>query len=180
MRSNNRNSDRRIEIIINGEIMIKRIVIKIFRALMVPERVTVNRGVLDTLWYSDKNDNKIWCDITKLECQPVGAEYQHSQFPRELRHTMLKLCPDGSSRDNGSFTSTYPIDLVIAIYSDGGYTWDESVILVANSCDRCMNALAYQYGLSWGYPKGSCSWEKCGTACRHCVENYDATYHTKN
>lgn len=141
---------------------------KLFRVLLTPERVNVNKGTLDTLWYSDEDTKKIWVDINHLDGCPRGAKYQHAQFPRELRHTFLQLNEDGTSTYAGEFTTTYPIDLVLAIYNDGGYTWDEAVILVANSCERCLNALAYQYGLSWGYPIKSPDWYKCGTSCVHC------------
>ena len=130
--------------------------------------VVVKREYLETLWYADKNDQKIPCDIQRLERAQEGARYQHSQFPRQLTHRILRLNDDGSSVDVGSFTATYPIDLVIAIYQDGGYTWDQAVILVANSCEKCMNALAYQYGLDWGYPLYSKDWHNCGTSCFHC------------
>ena len=130
--------------------------------------VKVKKDQLKTLWYGDENDNMIWVDIDKLQVSPSKAKYQHAQFPRELTHHILKLNNDGTSREVGSFTSTYPIDIVIAIYEDGGYTWDQAVILVANSCERCMNALAYQYGLDWGYSIYSKEWHKAGTSCVHC------------
>lgn len=132
-------------------------------------KVKVRKEHLETLWYGDDNDNRIWVKSEEeLYSTPKGARYQHFQSPRTLTQSVLKLNDDGTSTKVIECSATYPIDLVIAIYEDGGYTWDQSVILVANSCERCMNALAYEYGLSWGYPIYSKDWHKAGTSCIHC------------
>lgn len=44
----------------------------------------------------------------------------------------------------------------------------DAIILAGSSCERCMNALAYRYGLDWGYARGSEEWERAGTSCFVC------------
>jgi len=44
----------------------------------------------------------------------------------------------------------------------------DAVILAASGCERCMNALAYRYGLDWGYARGSKDWDAAGTTCFIC------------
>jgi len=74
------------------------------------------------------------------------------------------------SREVISFNSSWSEDLVLALVNSGDYTLSESIIISANSCERCMNALAYKYGLDWGYKEGSEEWEKCGTSCEFCKD----------
>jgi hypothetical protein len=61
-------------------------------------------------------------------------------------------------------------DLALAIANSGDYTLSEAIIIAATSCERCMNALAYKYGLEWGYAEGSDEWQRCGTSCQFCRE----------
>lgn len=50
------------------------------------------------------------------------------------------------------------------------YSLDKAIIIAASNCERCMNALAYAYGLNWGYKEGSDDWVKCNTCCEFCKE----------
>jgi len=60
-------------------------------------------------------------------------------------------------------------DLALALTSSGEFNLSESIILAATSCERCMNVLAYDYGLDWGYAEGSDEYHKCGTECEFCL-----------
>ena len=72
------------------------------------------------------------------------------------------------SRDLFAGESGYQEDLVLAMAKDGRYTLGESILLVANACERCMNSLAHKYGLKWGYPEKSEKWKKTNTQCDYC------------
>ena len=65
-------------------------------------------------------------------------------------------------------SDTYSQDLVEAMIRDG-CGFDEAV-LRASGCERCMNALAHEFGLGWGYPRGGEEWAKTNTSCAWCEE----------
>jgi hypothetical protein len=65
--------------------------------------------------------------------------------------------------------SSWPQDLALAMANSGKWSLSEAILVAANACERCMNALAHEYGLDWGYPEGSPDWEKCGTSCQFCT-----------
>jgi len=58
-------------------------------------------------------------------------------------------------------------DLVLALV-DKGMKLAEAMIAAGGCCERCMNVLADECGLDWGYAEGSEDWEKCGTSCGLC------------
>lgn len=58
-------------------------------------------------------------------------------------------------------------DLVLALVSKG-FKLSEAIIVAAESCEACMNVLAHECGLDWGYAHGSDDWKKCGTKCGFC------------
>ena len=126
-------------------------------------------GNLETLWYEDQDGHRLWYNppADELGHIPSNAKYQVSRFPRLLATNYLRLNDDGSSTYMGSGISGFSSDLVIAMVKSG-MKFDDAVILSANSCERCMNVLAYQYGLDWGYPYLSEDWYKAGTACVFC------------
>lgn len=81
--------------------------------------------------------------------------------------------------------STYPQDLVVALVnpflkqwlkafvrnkfrSPTRYTLNYAIKIAGNNCERCMNALAYKYGLDWGYKEESDEWYRSRTVCRFC------------
>jgi hypothetical protein len=87
------------------------------------------------------------------------------------------------SRDAFSATSTYPIDLVLAMTrptpeefkraADRGHMirpvdFERAVLLSATSCERCMNVLLYRHGLNDGYEEGSDEWKRANTRCALC------------
>jgi hypothetical protein len=51
-----------------------------------------------------------------------------------------------------------------------GFGLSEAIVVAACACERCMNVLADEVGLDWGYAEGSEDWEKCGTSCGLCTD----------
>lgn len=43
-----------------------------------------------------------------------------------------------------------------------------AIMLVGNSCERCLNVLSYRNGLADGYEENSESWKKVNTRCKLC------------
>lgn len=71
------------------------------------------------------------------------------------------------SIDLGGGESGWSEDLALALVKNG-FTLSNAIIVTATSCERCMNTLAYDCGLDWGYAEGSEDWQKCGTECGFC------------
>lgn len=88
------------------------------------------------------------------------------------------------SRDVMSGDSSWPDDLVLAMVRPSPeemcvalerhgeeprlFGMDDAIILAASSCERCLNALLWRYGLDDGYPPYSEGWDKAGTSCEIC------------
>jgi hypothetical protein len=58
-------------------------------------------------------------------------------------------------------------DLALGLVKKG-FGLSEAIVVAACACERCMNVLADEVGLDWGYPEGSEDWVKCGTSCGLC------------
>ena len=127
------------------------------------------------IWYEDKDGKRIEWDGSRLDPPPNAVE-EHVCFPLEIRETVYKIDHNGN-RIREFFAGCTHIgngDILVAMANSGDFTLAEAIALYANCCERCANVLAYKYlGPEHGYPEHSEEWEKCNTACRHCVENYD-------
>lgn len=62
--------------------------------------------------------------------------------------------------------SSYSEDLVVAMLKD--YSLSQAILIAATCCERCMNAFAYGYGLTWGYEIFSDEWQAARTVCQFC------------
>lgn len=154
----------------NNKLIIANRLIKIAEKLL---GMNINKDDLNTLWYENENGDKHVPDMEggPMDDIPEGYEYQMSQFPNVLRTIMLGLNEDGTSYEIGWGESTYPEDLVLAMANSGDWSLGDAILIVANSCERCMNALAEQYGLDWGYKEYSDEWQKSNTVCDFCRED---------
>lgn len=115
------------------------------------------------LWYENDAGEK-WiptADDFDHSGRPAGFHYQWSQFPRQLEENCHG--PDGHMMTGHS---SWPEDLVLAMTAD--YTLSDAILIAAHLCERCLNAAAYDYGLTWGYRRGSPGWLKANTTCPHC------------
>ena len=80
-----------------------------------------------------------------------------------------KWSSDGA-KDFMSGSGGWPQDLVLTMANSKDWSLAEAIIIAANSCERCMNALAHKYGLEWGYPEHSEEWIKTNTQCDFCKD----------
>jgi hypothetical protein len=88
------------------------------------------------------------------------------------------------SREVMSGESTWPDDLVLAMVRPSPAEMflalerhgeeprllgmNDAIILAATSCERCLNALLWRYGLDDGYPPYSTQWNEASTKCHLC------------
>lgn len=60
-------------------------------------------------------------------------------------------------------------DIIMAMVNSGDYTLSQALMLYSQSCERCMNVLAYRYlNGADGYEEFSDEWKKCNTVCKFC------------
>ena len=106
-----------------------------------------------------------WVDgILGRECTLCGGTQN-----RRVKNPWPEKWEGSNSHEVYSGTSSWPEDLALAIAnSDDYFSLSEAIIIAATSCERCMNALASEYGLDWGYEEGSEEWEKTNTSCQFC------------
>ncbi len=58
---------------------------------------------------------------------------------------------------------------VVAMVNSGDYTLSEALVVMATSCERCMNVLLYKYlNGEDGYEEYSEEWKKANTVCDFC------------
>lgn len=59
--------------------------------------------------------------------------------------------------------------IIMAMVNCGDFTLSEAITVLANACERCMNAIAYKYtNGEEGYAEHSEEWEKANTICEFC------------
>lgn len=132
------------------------------------------------MWLEDEDGNFLAEPDADDNGDPFGGEwgkaiksgkgkYYNVRFPFELRTFIHRLTEDGSE-EVGSSGGTFDGNLVVAIVNSGDYDYNQSVILAADSCERCLNVLLNRYigDRDHGYEEFSEGWKKSGTQCRHC------------
>lgn len=134
------------------------------------------------LWYEDKDGHFLGePDYQKdpISNRPKDAYMQVSEFPFQLRTTYLQLIRDKSGKVTSSKQicageSGWSDDLVCAmIRGDKGHqpmTASRAIQVSAKACERCVNSLGHEYGLTWGYPEYGPEWQRAHTSCQWCDE----------
>lgn len=105
-----------------------------------------------------------WIDgIVGRRCKLCGGTQTKKKW-----HFWPRKWEGGGQKEIFEVNSSWNEDLVMAIANSGDYTLREAILIASIACERCMNALAYKYGLNDGYPEYSEEWKKCGTCCEFC------------
>jgi len=119
-----------------------------------------------------------WIDgIEGRECKLCRGEQT-----RNITEPWPKKWEAHGSRKIMSGNSGFCEDLVLAIaerktfWGRRKYTLGEAILIASQCCERCMNALAYEYGLSWGYKEYSWQWIECNTSCEFCEHEKPRNY----
>jgi 2'-5' RNA ligase len=72
------------------------------------------------------------------------------------------------SVDMGAMESSWSEELVLALANKKGWKLGQAIMVAAKACERCMNVLAHEVGLDWGYEHGSEEWMRANTQCDFC------------
>lgn len=102
-------------------------------------KLTMNTPVL---WYENAEGAKWFIPVDRDPLNPApppGFVYQVSRFPLEL---LLWRCRPMTIAD--------------------------AIVRAATACERCVNVLAHDYGLPWGYARDSYEHRRSNTACEQC------------
>ena len=106
-----------------------------------------------------------------LEMYPIAC----SRSGIEIRTDVYRRRNDGMYGGDDRICSMHRgalEDLVLALASGANkqpkYLLCEALVIAAESCECCMNVLAYQYGLEWGYAYGSDEQKQSNTSCNWC------------
>lgn len=136
------------------------------------DTVKIKPEHLDRVWYEDENGNKRVPD-KEGDNRPLEFKYYVSNFPTQLTITYIRLYEDGEgntySNRIATVTSSWSPDLALAIVNSGDYTLGDAILIMAKSCERCLNVIYNHYmGPEEGYPELSEQWHKCNTKCKFC------------
>lgn len=138
------------------------------------KRTRIDKSKLVRLWYENEKGEKFIPDkdgyYSRIENRKSGFDYMRTQFPTQLHDNCLRIKDGkgGGSQDVFHGEKGWLADLVLAMTNSGDYELWQSILIAANSCERCMNTLAHKYGLKWGYAEFSSEWNQCGTQCDFC------------
>lgn len=144
--------------------------------------------------YQYSEDDSLHLSVLKIVQQDEVDECDHPVDFRKVDHGMdpaygqgerCEKCggdrelPAGAEkwspwRANGSISviggnSGWAEDLALAL-GNSGIRLHKAIPIAARACERCMNSLAHEVGLDWGYPEMSDEWKKCGTVCEFCSD----------
>lgn len=136
----------------------------------------IKKARLHRLWFEDKKGNVR--ALTEREMRHMKFPsvkkwpYAFSCFPTSVVTSIYRRRKDGGygSKDCiGRSESGVSKDLVIALVLKRKLSLDHAMMTASQACERCMNILAWQLGLKWGYNSRSDAAKKCNTSCRLCA-----------
>lgn len=118
-----------------------------------------------SIWYEDEQGNILAPDERTLNPyeQPSAFPYLHIRTANTVDHKVYKkgdLIVSFCNSWGGE-------DLILAMTRDG-YRLRDAIVIYTVLCERCVNSAAYDYGLSWGYPRTSAQFKSCPSRCEYC------------
>lgn len=104
---------------------------------------------------------------------PVDAyPYYHSRNPLVVTEKIYKRVAIHRVEPLAHGDSSFSEDLVLAMATGANgqrqFRLCDAILICVDACERCLNSLAHQYGLDWGYPEFSERWRESGTKCEMC------------
>jgi hypothetical protein len=106
----------------------------------------------------------------------VGRECSlcHGTQLKKKWHLWPKKWDGNGSRPYFSSSTTWNDErTILAMVNSGDFTLTEAIIAYAESCERCLNVLTHKYTNGEdGYAEHSPEWEKCGTSCKFCSDQF--------
>lgn len=118
-----------------------------------------------TFWYENRKGERFVPPNGETP-PPEGFEYLHTRIPLGVHHS---VCTSTMQLMDG--TNVADDELVTKMVREEGYSARDAVLLASVACEGCMNVMAHEFGLTWGYEKGSEEHLKCNTSCELCRPN---------
>jgi hypothetical protein len=142
----------------------------------------IAKANLANLWWENKNrekfiptENQI---VELINPDPKQWPYAYSRFPTQIVTTCYRRrehdggygSNDVLFRSNSGCSSELVLALCRNLDPDNAkpQTLSNALIIASTACERCMNIMAFECGLEWGYPANSDSARKAGTSCELC------------
>jgi hypothetical protein len=122
----------------------------------------INKEIIDFNPCYDENEKYVGTAFKEGDITSDAHEYVNYSVD------VLQTIYDKDYKKIISFNSSWPEDLVLAMYEQTRFTLKECIKIVSQSCERCLNALYHQYGLEDGYPEYSKEWFETNTTCNMC------------
>lgn len=124
------------------------------------------------MWWEKADGSRLPVNIEDVrDCPPVEEyPFAHVRFPLQVKTEIYRRRADGLYGETDRIAvgeSGASATLVLALATGGRRTWrrlwrrhqsfplGDAMIIASEACERCLNALAYEYGLDWGYPEYS-------------------------
>lgn len=148
------------------------------------------------LWWEDEQGRVLPANFLDVTDTPPVSEYPYacSRFPLSVQTEHYRRREDdghyGTADRIAVGTSSANESLVLAMATGGKFrlrarvafwvrfpfastrparlTLSDAMIVASEACGRCLNALAYDYGLDWGFPEGGPEWQASPTRCPMC------------
>lgn len=109
-----------------------------------------------------------------LDCESSQTRHFREPWPDkwEARYRRLTSMQVGWSEDL-ALAMSRPTEKELATARSRGFEpklfgLKDAILIGSVACEACANALAHEYGLSWGYARGSEEWKRARTSCELC------------
>jgi hypothetical protein len=131
----------------------------------------IEREHLRRQWWEDEEGNFLQEPDYETLARPDEGRYFVSRIPQVLDTVYVRVDDDGQT-EIGQSRQSWNEDLALAIaYRSNGWSLTDGIMIASLACERCMNALAYEANLNWGYPEFGEEWQETDTECQFCVPN---------
>jgi hypothetical protein len=133
--------------------------------LVLHRQVQAKQSVVDEMT-SPQYASGYSADLVLALARPSIAE-----AGRALQRALLnrRMAPAALDNLSGRLSSYgLPADAVSQVPLPQRFALADAILIAARACERCTNALAYAYGLQWGYHEGSDHWNNCKARCGFC------------
>lgn len=143
---------------------------------------TIKPEYLIPMWFeTEDGKHRVPVDFSKPDA--FGADANLDMYPIACARSGVEIRTDVYRRrsSDGAYGGDDRIctlnsgaseDLVMALATGANgqrkYRLREALVIAGEACECCMNVLAKQYGLEWGYEYGSEDQKKSNTSCEWC------------
>lgn len=144
--------------------------------------MNIDKVNLARIWYESEDGTKRVVNkyVEEVDiAKPSVDEYPitFARFPLTIKTEVYRRRPDGGYGTKDRILTAEAgaaEDLVLALATGANegpqFSLHDALVITSEACERCMNALAHEYGLGWGYPEFGGEWRECGTSCVMCED----------